>query len=114
MVVAELKQAVGRARPILDSGIPVYLVTTEELGEVITGDTEFLPLTEPQTRILATFGNRHGARKTTSEIATKVETFQKRAISEKQVRVTLSQLEKAGRVQRIGKRGGWLIPVKTT
>ncbi len=108
MVVAELKQAVGRARPILDSGIPVYLVTTEDLGEVIAGDAEFLPLTEPQTRILATFRNRHGARKTTSEIATEV------GITSKQVRLTLSQLEKAGRIQRFGERGGWLIPVKTT
>lgn len=108
MVVAELKQAIGRARPILVKGIPVYLVTTEELGEVIAGDTEFLPLTKPQTRILASFGNRRGVRKMPSEISKELK------VTPKQVRVTLSQLEKAGRVQRIGQRGGWLIPVRSS
>jgi hypothetical protein len=70
IVCAEMLQAVGRGRGILPGGIPVYVVSNENLAPpydddglngLILADWPFDPLTEPQLRLaaLSTGNGRH-------------------------------------------------------
>jgi hypothetical protein len=53
LVCGELWQAVGRGRGILPEGMPVYVVTTESLGDIPLADAgTFAPLTPGQGRAL--------------------------------------------------------------
>lgn len=51
IVAAELQQAIGRGRGICEHGIPVVVVTTEELGERLV-DWQFVPLTGTMMKVL--------------------------------------------------------------
>jgi len=48
LVRAELWQCVGRARPILDKGIPVLILSNENLGYGVASDTSDLASVTPR------------------------------------------------------------------
>jgi hypothetical protein len=111
LVWAELWQAVGRARAILPTGIPVYVVSTEMLappsdgcdgyrGLPLAEPGRYSPLTEAQARVLGAMRNERGVRvpRTTTEVARAL------GISWPTADRHLRQLVEAGRVRRAGKR----------
>jgi hypothetical protein len=53
--LSELRQCIGRARSCLENGIPVYVVTLEDLCDptILVHDHPFPPLTEAAARVLA-------------------------------------------------------------
>ena len=102
LVVAELKQVIGRGRTILEQGIPTYLVTTEELGATLV-DGLFAPLTAVQIAVLsALYDDRGNPRvQSSSQVARAV------GCSRQHAYTVLTHLESARRVERVGIRGGW-------
>jgi hypothetical protein len=114
IVQAELLQAIGRGRVILPNGIPVYVVTTENLappGEDPDGYNGLrlaeyptgAPLTEQQARVLKvlTPPSPGRPRMKSTKIAAALGIHRKCAFE------LLVKLEGAGRVRRSGKCGGW-------
>jgi len=113
LVCGELVQAVGRGRGILREGIPVYLVSTENLAPLDDddgrngypiADRPFSPLTDVQARVLGTLRRDDGRwfLRKSSEIAEVV------GFSRQRVHEVLTELEAAGRVRRIGTCSGWV------
>jgi hypothetical protein len=110
IVVAELRQAIGRARGILREGIPCYVVTTENLapaGDGIDGrngppisEWPFAPLTEEQATVLAELRRSSTARKP-RELARSL------GMNERRVKDLLRDLHAARRARHVGVRGGW-------
>lgn len=106
LVLSELKQAIGRARQILPGrGMPCYLVTTEDMGESLA-DRPFAALSDPQVRVLRSLRDERGYRvvRKTGFIAERC------GLSRQRVHKLLCELDAAGRVRRVGKAAGWLIP----
>jgi hypothetical protein len=112
---SELVQAVGRGRGILQEGIPVYVVTRENLappGDDLDGinglpiaDHPFAPLTEGQLEVLdalRSWNAWQGVRG--PEIARKV------GKSAEAVRLRLNELEEARRVHRTSSGGRKWFP----
>ena len=59
LVRAELLQAIGRGRALLPNGIPVFAVTTENLGDVCPiADHPYARLTQTQARALRVHSSR--------------------------------------------------------
>jgi hypothetical protein len=114
LVRGELLQAIGRGRGILPEGIPVYVVTNENLAPIhdddgrngfpLADEGRFAPLTGPQAAVLTIMRERSQLIFKTKAIA--------EALGKSPIRATklLVQLEKARRVIRIGQRGGWSLP----
>jgi hypothetical protein len=106
LVRSELVQAVGRGRGILPEGIPVLVVTTENLsptedargGPPIT-EHRFVPLTDAQARVLAVLTSPRP--RPTREIASQA------GVSDRRARELLAELVNSGRVRKVGERGGW-------
>lgn len=116
IVRSELVQAIGRGRGILDKGIPVFVVSTEQicdratqmLGPPPLADAPFAPLTVVQARALSALRGTDGEGK---ERTLKSETVG-HCIGVKKDRAyeILHKLEQDGRVKRRGQRGGWYLP----
>jgi DNA-binding transcriptional ArsR family regulator len=136
IVAAELRQAVGRGRGLLDSGIPVVVVTTTPLGYRVV-DHDPLPMTVTEDEILTVMRTLSEEKLTEhfAKGAAEVENTDltehsantyilgecsvnpcpifAREIgsrigkSESYVSRTLAHLEEHGIVRRIGRRGGW-------
>jgi hypothetical protein len=107
LVRSELIQAVGRGRGILPEGIPVYVVTTENLAppdreDGINGlriaNHPFAPLTESQLAVLGTLRNERGIwlMRRTTDVARLL------GLSRQRAGELLGELEKAKRVCRFG------------
>jgi hypothetical protein len=120
-VTSVLRQAVGRGRPILPEGMPVYVVTTECLcadprsidgrhAEARIADAPFAPLTETGAAVLAALRNEQGYRvcRKSPEIEA-VLRARGIEVSQQRVRQVLAELRAAGRVRKVGERGGWVI-----
>jgi hypothetical protein len=117
LVRSELVQAVGRGRGILPEGIPVIVVTTENLAPCADGgdldgrggprvaDALLAPLTDAQLQVLGCL-YRNGRRvvRTSPEIAALLGMSTVRACA------LLGELRGAGRVRQVGERGGWYVP----
>jgi hypothetical protein len=114
LVRAELVQAVGRARAILPDGVPVYVVSTENLappgdgcdgrnGLPLAREGTFGPLTEAQAKVLGAMRNEKGRRRVRGSTAV----AQDLGISRRVAYRHLAELEKAGRVRRAGRK--WVI-----
>jgi hypothetical protein len=119
LVRGELRQCLGRGRSILPDGIPVYVVSTENLaldpdddidgvnGLLVADFPTGAPLTDPQARVLDFLyptlpcGMRVRRVRKSSAIAAAIECNRARAHK------ILVELETAGRVTRKGKCGGW-------
>jgi DNA-binding transcriptional ArsR family regulator len=137
VVAAELLQAVGRGRSICPHGIPVVVVSTEELGHTLAG-WELHPVSDAMVEVLTAIrklspespiGNgchsegRIIAGKclnivkelpaiAPSEGLTAIPTGAIASIVAKSistVRETLTSVESAGLVSRVGRRGGWKL-----
>ncbi|MBN9518405.1 DUF3854 domain-containing protein [bacterium] len=124
LVWGELAQAVGRGRGILPEGIPVYVVTRENLappghedgrGGYPIADHLFAPLTGPQARVLGALAggrNRYGwlasPRCHARVIARALQVSPQRAGE------LLRELAAAGRVVKHGERRGWSLPRNAT
>jgi hypothetical protein len=101
---SELIQAIGRGRGYLEEGIPVILVSTENLappddddgrnGFPVADEGRFAPLTDGQVKVLGCLNADKGT--PTAAIALKV------GLSPLRVSQLLIELEAAGRVQRAG------------
>jgi hypothetical protein len=114
IVRSELVQAIGRGRGILEDGIPVYVVSNENLAPTSHLDGRFgFPLADkgrhdsladPEADVLRVMREQRRPIITTKEIATALE------LTTQWVLKSLSELQKAGRVIRIGQRGGWSLP----
>jgi len=127
IVAAEILQSAGRGRAILENGLPVFLVTNEEIGIQIS-DLQLQPLTETDVRALKAiaslrtpFPKRPGdvsqghhflkniigdavlstPKPKASEIATQI------GISESGVKKIFKKLHDAKLLEHVGKRGGW-------
>jgi hypothetical protein len=122
LVRSELVQAVGRGRGVLPEGIPVYVVTTENLAppnydaeatsepddakgpsDIPIAENPFAPLDEKEVKILAALRNERGGRvvRKTSEIARLI------GCNRRWMTEQLRLLEIEGRIRRIGNKGGW-------
>ena len=114
LVRSELVQAIGRGRGILPEGIPVYVVTTENLapphdddgrnGFPLAEEGRFAPLTDAQVRVLACLTSPSPT--TTRAVAHRL------GVSQRKVREHLAELVRAGRVRKVGETrgggaGGW-------
>jgi FaeA-like protein len=114
LVRSELVQAIGRGRGILPEGIPVYVVTTENLapphdddgrnGFPLVEEGRFAPLTDAQVRVLACLTSPSPT--TTRAVAHRL------GVSQRKVREHLAELVRAGRVRKVGETrgggaGGW-------
>jgi hypothetical protein len=116
VVVAELVQSVGRGRGILPEGIPVFVVTTENLAPpdaddgangIPLAEHPYAPLTEAQAKVLASLYRQAGrgtrrVRRTSSQVAAAC------GFSRKTAHEHLTALAAAGRVRRLGQGVGWL------
>jgi hypothetical protein len=108
LVRSELVQAVGRGRGILPEGVPVLVVSTENLAPpdredgrngLPLADWKFAPLTHAQARVLACLASPRPT--TTRAVARGAEVSRPRAYE------LLAELVRAGRVRKVGERGGW-------
>jgi len=137
VVAAELLQAVGRGRGICEHGIPVVVVSTEELGYPLAG-WELHPISDAMVEVLAAIrelspespiGNGcHGEGRIMAtkrlnivkEMVAIAPSVRENAIptsaiasvtgkTRTAIRNTLSTLESAGLVSRVGRRGGWYL-----
>jgi hypothetical protein len=113
MVRAELVQAVGRGRGVLDKGIPVYVVTTENLapaddddgrnGYPLAEEGAYGPLTDVQARVLGRLLRDTERGKKTGEIAAAL------GFSRQREHEVLVEREEAGRARRVGDgKRGWV------
>lgn len=105
LVRSELRQAIGRGRGILPDGIPVYVVTNEDLsgcGYRLAEEGRFAPLTEAQVRVLDCLW-RDGLRAAVKS----ADVARILGVSSRLVRKLLAELESARRVGRVGEKGGW-------
>jgi hypothetical protein len=87
IVRANLIQAIGRARAILDDGIPVYVFSDEECGIPLSDESDdVLPVTEEDVALIETVASiaaaSLGGRATTAQIAVAV-TRPERTVSRK-------------------------------
>jgi hypothetical protein len=117
LVRSALVQAVGRGRGLLPEGIPVVVVTTENLAPV-EDDTDgrhgfpvadvgrFAPLTGAQAKILAELPFEWVGGVGVAEVRSSAEVAKAVGVSDRRVRELLAELERAGRVERC-KRLGW-------
>lgn len=131
IVHAELRQAVGRGRSILETGMPVVVVTTENLGLALV-DVEVKPFLESEAEVATTM------RKLSEQFATEKVKAPEGQVSgtnhyniivgacsvssadiahaigkgDRYVRNVLSKLESSGYVERIGQRSGWKLTPK--
>lgn len=119
IVRGEVIQAVGRGRGILPAGIPVYLITTENLAPPDAddgrngfrlADRPFAPLTAAHLRVLGLLARDGDVRgrparipvhRTTAEVAGHL------GVRRQAAHKVLAELEKAGRVRRIRPNLGW-------
>jgi len=139
LVRANLVQAVGRGRPILDAGCDVAVLSTEECGFPLADRAEN-PITETELNLLSVIGkltleNLTSLEKLTSReltlvcaksiskrrqaiadrmsikqaITTTAEIAQLTGLSSQRTRSILSDLESRGLVSRSGERGGWML-----
>jgi hypothetical protein len=107
LVRGELLQAIGRGRGLLPEGIPVYAVTTEDLGDptIPIAARGYAPLTPRQAAALAALDGTHEGRTLkTRAVAARLGVKKDRAYK------ILKQLEADDRVKRRGERGGWYLP----
>jgi hypothetical protein len=116
IVRAELVQAIGRGRGVLEKGIPVYVVSTENLappdnddgrnGHPLAEEGAYGPLTDVQARVLGCLPQDGERGKKTGVIAATL------GFSRQRAHEVLVELEKAGRARRLGdgKRGWVSIP----
>jgi hypothetical protein len=125
IVRSELKQAIGRGRGILPQGMPVFVVTTEDLGDgsIRLADGLFMPLTTSHAKVLGVLraalaiytgpykASPLGAYIDGSPPAQVTLSTAKIApaagISVPRANVILRRLETDGRVGRVGEKGGW-------
>jgi hypothetical protein len=105
LVRSELRQAIGRGRGLLPNGIPVFAVTTENLGDTYCiADHPFARLTQKQALALAYLKDSTAERPVmTSVFANLLECSLRRANE------ILNRLLEDGRVKRRGKKGGWYL-----
>ena len=113
LVRSELIQAIGRGRGILPQGIPVYVVTTENLapphdddgrnGFPLAEEGRFSPLTDSMAKVLDAMKGAGQRIVTTAKVAKSL------GRSVRLVLGLLTELQSAGRVKRVGQRGGWLL-----
>src|SRR5262249_6122071 len=103
LVRSELLQSVGRGRAILPEGIPVFVVTRENLGDptIRIASAPFAPLSTLQARALAAAGADTHSAQSVTRIAEALDT------SRQWTYQVLHQLEEDGRVGRVGDKGGW-------
>jgi hypothetical protein len=119
LVVAELLQAIGRGRGYLPEGIPVYVVSNENLARVKDGvdarntgylladEGRYAPLTDAQVKVLAAL-HREGGQRVYRRTGDLVGIL---GVCEQRVKELLAELEAAGRVRRVGGKpgpGGWV------
>jgi hypothetical protein len=110
LVVAELLQSIGRARSILEDGIDCVVVTTENLAPLEDGidgrngypiaEAPFDPLTDSQWNILRVL--KRGPCKM-GELVSAL------GMKRQSILEQLMELEAAGRVEKVGARGGWKV-----
>lgn len=112
---AQLKQAIGRGRGILPGGIPVYVVSTEDLGNIMTqadgrymlADAPFAPLTTKDVETLqALEGTGAKDRRKTAEVARRLG-FGTATTDLMRTSRRLTRLLEACRVRR--KQRGWYL-----
>lgn len=111
MVRAQIIQAVGRGRGIMETGCEVLVLSNEECGLVIS-DVSVQPLNETSHKILeylhgATVqnANKYLLGKSTVSTAEIVESI---GLTDSLIWRHLRALERRGLVRKVGERGGWL------
>jgi hypothetical protein len=118
-VRAELEQAVGRGRGFLPEGMPVFVVTRENLappgiddgrhGYPLNEVGTFTLLTVPGAKALALVKGKPGI--STAAVAKLMVTSAKpMGITPEMALRHLTELAKAGRVRRLSKKAGWVAP----
>jgi len=112
LVRAQLVQAIGRGRGILDSGYEVIVLSTEECGLPIS-DAGFEALNGGSTKILEAV--RHLTMENPKEyslgfsIVSTRQVAQTTGFSLVRSRELLRGLERRGLVRKVGERGGWAL-----
>ncbi len=118
LVGAEFKQSIGRGRGILPGGIPVYVVTTEDLGDIALADEgRFEPLTVNQATLLSAFrpdgrSVARGTRELAELLGFANDRDEKDGKGMRRMLRMLTILESQGRVKRCPPKGKWYIPVR--
>jgi hypothetical protein len=120
VVLAELRQCIGRGRSILESGIPVLVLSKERLPFRIM-DSDVNLVNEAESRILGAMGDSDGENgdKTLNSIIKGFvpifaprEIAQRTGVSVDYVRVALKRLRSQGLVQHHSDPRGWSLPAK--
>lgn len=110
-VRANIIQAAGRARSLLESGCEAVILSNEETGfPLVEPDQEIEPMTESETGIFAELNAlvplmdiRDDCACATSEAVA-----MRCNLKIRQAQILLTRLERRGMACRIGQRGGWL------
>lgn len=110
-VRANIIQAAGRARSLLESGCEAVILSNEEMGfPLVDAGQDVEPMTEQEQAVFANLSEvyankylRNGFR-----CATSVEVAARCGLTDRQTREMLTRLERRGMACRIGQRGGWL------
>lgn len=112
LVKEALLQAVGRGRGVTSRGVPVVVVSNENLGLPLA-DCPLRPLTDPQDELLRLVAELTAqiAKDTTlaSRAVTTAEVVRRSRHKERNVRKLLASLSTHGLLKRKGARGGWLL-----
>jgi hypothetical protein len=113
LVRSELTQAIGRGRGILREGIPVYVVSNENLapptdddgrnGYPLAFEGSFPPMYDDDVIIIDMLRESDEVPVTTAAVAKALKVSNQAALR------TLKVLEKAKRVHRVGQRSGWYL-----
>jgi len=111
LVRAQLRQAIGRGRGVLETGCEVLVLSTEECGLTIS-DVNVEPLNATSLKVLeflygATIQNpnKHILEK---RIVSTQEIAQSTGLAESYLRRQLQALEQRGLARKVGERKGWL------
>ena len=130
IVASELIQAIGRGRAVLDTGIPVLVLSNEPLGLPLV-DAEISPMKDAEKAVLdfltdaayrkSSLQGQEGAtyRKsslnsiyldsTSDSTVTTAEVASLSKTTDRNVRMILASLKSRGLVTREGARGGWRL-----
>lgn len=115
LVEAELVQSIGRGRGICEHGIPVVVLSTENLGIKIF-DNATPKINNPQAEILSVLSEQSpniyilgDCSVSTDRGVSSSDIAEKLKISDRYARNLLNDLSEKQIVGRVGQRGGWII-----
>lgn len=124
VVRAELLQAIGRGRTILETGVPTIVVSNEDLGLPLA-EIGVEPMAETAVlalRVIGQLSEQNSTGESAPELSeqnpiyilgscsvSSVDVARSLSLTDRRLRYVLADLLRCGLVERVGQRGGWRL-----